>query len=81
MREADLDYFKRRACEEREAASRGISEASRRRHAELARRYEAVAAALAAAGDVGEAERRAVIARTSIAAERDAGLANCAAGD
>lgn len=45
MTETDHFYFKRRAAEERACAARAEHTVARRRHLELAERYEEVAAA------------------------------------
>lgn len=73
MQETDHDYFTRRAREEHAAAGRAACEEARESHAQLARRYSNVAAALDAAGDdAGDGARRAIISRVSIYAERKA---------
>ena len=40
VRESDLDYFRRRAAEERQAAASASEPAVRRVHLDLARRYD-----------------------------------------
>jgi hypothetical protein len=48
--EADLNYFRRRAQEEREAAMRAPHPAARQSHIELAERYDELAKAIAERG-------------------------------
>jgi hypothetical protein len=45
--EADFNYFRRRAREERESAMRAAHPAARQAHIELADRYEELASAIA----------------------------------
>jgi hypothetical protein len=45
--EGDAVYFRRRASEERAAASHAVHEAARQAHFEMADRYEELAAAIA----------------------------------
>lgn len=72
MHEADHVYFARRAREEQDAAGRAVSQNARNAHAELSRRYAALAAALeAASGDDDHCLGDRAFSRASVRAGTD----------